>query len=106
MRYGLASGHRQQFKHCLRYHQLIASLLSAMTQGAFFQVEGELEPSHTFVYHCRRRLTTDATSRLHSRGGLGGRTACIWCIITQANLTELQERLKEALRCLGKRIRR
>ena len=85
-----------------RYHQLIASLLSAMARG------GQPSASHDLASLSHLRFTTEVDIAQLTRhpsfaaaGALERENRQFVVTLCQANLAELHERLKEALRCLG-----
>ena len=85
-----------------RYHQLIASLLSAMAHGERSSASNGLDS----LSHLRFTTAADLTQLTQhpafiSAEALERENRPFVVNLCQANLTELHERLKEALRCLG-----
>lgn len=85
-----------------RYHQLIASLLSAMAQGQRASGTNGLDS----LSHLRFTTAGDLTQLTQhpsftAAGALERENRQFMVTLCQANLTELHERLKDALRCLG-----
>jgi len=85
-----------------RYHQLIASLLSAMTQGDPSSKSNRRDT----LSHLRFTTAADVTQLTQhpaftSVGALERENRLYLVNHCQANLAELQDRLKDALRCLG-----
>lgn len=85
-----------------RYHQLIASLLSAMARGEHSSA------SHDLALLSHLRFTTEADiaqltqhPSFAAAGVLERENRQFVVPLCQVNLTELHERLKDALRCLG-----
>ena len=85
-----------------RYHQLIASLLSAMAHAEPTSASKHLET----LSHLRFTTAADVTQLMHhpacsDTGALERDNRAYIVHLCQTNLAELHERLKEALRCLG-----
>ena len=85
-----------------RYHQLIASLLTAMRQSESSAKSDGFET----ISHLRFTTEADVTELTQhpafTAGGALERENRLYLVNhCQANLTELQDRLKDALRCLG-----
>ncbi|HRC43564.1 MAG TPA: hypothetical protein PLT27_05895 [Nitrospira sp.] len=85
-----------------RYHQLIASLLSAMARAE----QGSASKSLTTLSHLRFATAADVAQLMchpafANAGALERENRAYIVHLCQTNLAELHERLKEALRCLG-----
>lgn len=85
-----------------RYHQLIASLLSAMAHGRSASTSSNLDS----LSHLRFTTPADIVQLTHhpsfaAAGALECENRQFVVNLCQANLAELHERLKEALRYLG-----